>query len=83
MKAVTKRLNEICRTYHQTIPLNDLLDAVRPVGEPVDVDGTPWAGLLCGRDGRTSIELKGSRRWLHVQWFKFDTGRYEVNAYVS
>jgi hypothetical protein len=82
-------LAAISRRYYDAIPLDALLDAARIVGEPVQEDGTPWSGLLCGRTGRASIELAGSKAALQLQWYRMGAvvngtaARYEVNAYIS
>jgi hypothetical protein len=38
--------------------------------------------ILCGREGRIH-EAVGHNRWLALTWYKMDSGRYEVVAYVS
>jgi len=81
--AANNQLHTIGRTYYRAIPLSEIFQAARLVGEPVQEDGTPWSGLLCGREGRAEIELNGSRLWLHLQWYRLESGNYEVNAYVS
>jgi len=66
---------------------------------PLQEDNTPWDGFLLGRQGRTSIALapKSSEvndgaltfytpfvnASLVITWYKMQTGRYEVVAYVS
>jgi len=54
----------------------------------VQEDGTPWSGILCGDDGNTSIELKIDDKlidnaMLILQWHKMESGRYEINTYIS
>jgi hypothetical protein len=39
-------------------------------------------GIYCGRDGGINEQV-GDRTWLRLIWHKFDTGRYEVVAYIS
>jgi hypothetical protein len=82
---VNAQLADLSRIYHNAIPLNVIFDVCRAQSfEPVQEDGTPWAGLLCGREGRADIELTNTRKWLHLQWFKMEhTGRYEINAYIA
>lgn len=77
------RLYQLCQNRFSVIPLNDILDAAKEVGVPVQEDGTPWSGILCGRGGRASIQLQGARRWLQLQWYKLESGNYEVNAYIA
>lgn len=83
-QAVGNSLREISGQYHAGIPIGKILDSVRSQGfEPVQEDGTPWEGMLTGAEGRASIDLKGSKKALHVQWYKMPSGKYEVNAYLN
>ena len=82
-QSVGNALRTISAEYHHAIPIGKILDAARSQGfEPLQEDGTPWEGMLTGADGRTSIDLKGSKKALHVQWHKMPSGKYEVNAYM-
>ncbi len=83
-KAANDQLHALCTAgYYDAIPLSAMFDAARNVGEPVQEDGEPWAGFLCGREGRASIDLRDSKLCLQVQWYAMPSGRFEVNAYVS
>lgn len=81
--AANAALAILCRAYYDAIPLDALFAVARMVGEPVQEDGTPWSGLLCGREGRAQFELATSRHCLNLQWYKMESGRFEVNAYIS
>jgi hypothetical protein len=88
VKTVNAYLADVVgRKYWQHIPLDDIFAKLRENGlEPVQEDGTPWSGMLLGRDGRTNIELTtdGPKRFLSLSYHKMDvTGNYEVTAYVS
>jgi hypothetical protein len=93
-------LNEIGRKFHDAIPLDDIFRAIAPGGlQPVDEDGEPWQGILCGQTGSAKFELlewvvahtsfgasRQPRRCdfvLVLDWWRHDTGRYEVNCYLS
>lgn len=78
------------------IPLTDIDDILRSEGYLlVQEDGTKWAGILTGRDGKAKIDIgllstedengiyEMVNSLLFLTWHKFDTGRWEVIAYVS
>lgn len=79
------------------IPLGDMDMALRRYGYLlVNEDGTPWGGFLTGREGRAKFDIgvlgtqddnqihqMVDNAMLVLTWYKFDTGRYEVVAYVS
>lgn len=70
-------LSEMFATFTDGVPLDRVNDALRAKGfdqlEPM---------LLCGREGRLH-EAVGRNRWLSLTWYKMESGRYEVIAYVS
>jgi hypothetical protein len=70
--------------YFDAIPLSDIFDVIRRhSGEPVQEDGTPWSGFLCGTEGTAIIGISGFRSCLRIDWYKMPSGRYEVVVYVS
>lgn len=84
LRKLQSELVEISRSYYEHIPLGAMLVACEDAGlKPVDEDGSPWEGFLCGHEGRASIALEGSRKALQIQWYRMESGRFEVNAYVS
>lgn len=63
--------------YWVSVPLDRVNDALRCTGfDQLD------AMLLCGAEGRLH-ENVGRNRWLALTWYKMESGRYEVVAYVS
>ena len=78
-------------SYHPEVPLNEIFECVNAqYGTPVQEDGTPWQGMLCGAQGQTTIPVvwvDGSKpMYLHLLWYKMDTRtgyRYEIVAYIS
>lgn len=81
LKHDTKRANEVLhkmgRVYHDSVPLADVSELLRWNGfEPLE------DMLLCGREGSLH-ENVGRNRWLSLTWYKMESGRYEVVAYVS
>jgi hypothetical protein len=85
LRKAQSTLAALSSQYHGAIPLDAMFDACRAAGlNPVQEDGTPWAGVLCGREGRATIALADSRKCLQLSWHKMEvTGRYEVTAYIS
>ena len=58
--------------------------ALTEIDEALTVNGfnTLEPAIYCGRDGSVHEQV-GERTWLVMQWHKMETGKYEVNAYVS
>jgi len=66
------------------IPLVALYDACEQAGFALDPDETQC--LICGRDSQAKWKLfrNGKHdRFLCLSWYRFDSGRYELVAYVS
>lgn len=81
---INKSLSVLNRVYHEAIPMGDIFEVIRRFdGEPMDEDGSKWSGILCGDEGTARIAISGLRCTLMVQWFRMQSGRYELNAYVS
>ena len=70
-------LHEMGRASHDGVPLDRVNDALRARGFD---ELAPM--ILCGREGRLH-EAVGRNRWLALSWYKMESGRYEVLAYVS
>ena len=87
--SINKFLYKLCKTYHNSIPLGEIDDILKENGcYLVQEDGTPWSGFLCGRNSRTTFTLHNLYNQeidnvVALSWYKFDTGRYEINAYIS
>lgn len=60
-RQANEQLYGLCRVYHKRIPLTAIFGIARLVGEPIQEDGMPWSGILCGREGRASIDLQDSK----------------------
>ena len=83
-------LHSLGSQFHASIPLGDIFEKLQSIGyNPIQEDGTPWSGLLCGADGRALIALEDStgkpcKFDLVLSWHRFETtGRYELTAYIS
>ena len=70
-------LHELGRASQVSIPLDRIDEVLTACG----FDSLK-PRILCGRDGSIH-EPVGRNRWLALQWHKHESGRYEVNAYVS
>lgn len=79
----------ITKDYHFEIPLDCLFEVLRREGiNPVQEDGSPWSGFLCGEDGRAYFDLQGQDGRsldyvLVVTWHRMESGRWETVAYLS
>lgn len=88
-KAIGKYLAEVGKSYHGSIPLTQMIDKLASHGyHAVQEDGTAWSGMLTGRDGRTTIDLRNASNGkvdngLAIQWHKMDSGKWEVNSYLT
>jgi hypothetical protein len=77
--------------YHKSVPLEGVFNVLKSNGLiPIQEDKTEWAGLLCGAEGNTNINLKCSNCNLEISnsmlvlsWYKMTSGNFEVNAYIS
>jgi hypothetical protein len=78
----TRRVNNalhglVSNRYFESVPL-DTVNALLQTYGFKELEPT----LLCGREGRLH-EAVGNNRWLCLTWYKMESGRYEVDAYVS
>ena len=92
---VNKALAPVGKNFHETIPLTDIFKVCTDNGlQSVQEDGTPWSGILCGDDGRTTFDLVAIDRMLLetkpvdnavlvLEWHRMPSGRYEINTYLS
>jgi hypothetical protein len=81
---VNKALQGFCRHYFDGLPIGDLAAICQAQGVTLlDSDG-----VYCGGDGHCTFELDFAgatvqNALLVLDWHKMESGRYEVNAYVS
>jgi hypothetical protein len=65
------------------IPLDDFNNILAPVGLKIE------ECILCGRTGNANLNLftlqgeECKNSVLALSWFRYDTGRYDVTAYLS
>lgn len=77
MRGVNDALYGLGRTYHDSVSLDTVNELLTHYG----FDRLE-SMLLCGREGRLH-ENVGRDKWLALSWYKMESGRYEVVAYVS
>ena len=93
MKTLIKKLNDafylMGRVYHKEIPLEHILKLVKGARLiPIQEDGTPWEGFLCGSTGKACIELMRNdtkeilKKCLQLSWYRNASGNFEIIAYI-
>jgi len=84
----------INKEYHYSIPIGTIFEQLEKVRIiPLQEDNTPWVGMLLGREGKAVLNLAYQgpegvynpvkNSMLVITWYKHETGRYEVNTYLS
>ena len=63
--------------YHPHIPLADIDAILTRHGFTATAEA-----VYCGREGR-SAEQVGRSTYLSLSWYRMDSGRYEIVAYLS
>jgi hypothetical protein len=80
-KHATKKVNEalykIGLKYWDYIPVYEIDSALVENG----FDATE-AAIYCGSGGKVD-EYVGGNKYLHLNWHKMESGRYEIVAYVN
>lgn len=96
-KKVAKDLHEISIRKHDHVPMTNICKVLEDHGLIVlQEDGTEFEGFVCGAEGNAFLNLgsfgKSDDRGIYpelnnmlvLSWYRFEeTGRYEVNAYIS
>lgn len=88
--------SQVSSRLHEQVPLSLIFDVLERRGlVALQEDGTPWSGMLLGADGRVQLPLAERRdgeehrpkpftnATLLITWYRFETGRYEVSAFVT
>ena len=83
-RTVQKGLKEISSKYWEGIPMLEISDLLKANGAMlIQEDGTEWSGILCGSASVVDIKVKGIKtNGLSLGWYKMQSGRYEINAYL-
>jgi hypothetical protein len=89
-KPINKGLYEISRVYWNIIPFGEIDKVFREHGfKLIQEDGTDWEGFFLGEKGRATISiatLEGEEIHQHsliLEWYKMQSGRWEINTYLS
>ena len=64
--------------YHDAVPVKAVSEAVEKHG----FSGKALDGIYTGKEGRASSRI-GPRTFMHMQWYKMPSGKYEVNGYTA
>jgi hypothetical protein len=89
-KQVNRKLYDLCQVKYDSIPM-DTIQSILSESNLVMVqeDNTVWSGILCGDNESCYIDIS-DKGFNHVdnsvvclQWYKFTSGRYEINCYIS
>lgn len=82
---INRELGKSIDTYHEEIPLDEIFDIVKSHGHTVvDKAGDEWSGILCGEIGQMNARIIGQYEYyLHLSWYKMQSGRWEITVYVS
>ncbi len=63
--------------YHDSIPVYDVDVILAQYGY-----NTLEPAIYCGREGQIHEQVD-ARTWLTMTWYKMESGRYEIVAYLS
>lgn len=77
VKQANDALYQLGRTYHDGVPLREV-DVILSRADLNPLEEM----ILCGREGRLH-EPVGFGYWLALTWYKMESGRYEIVAYLS
>ena len=75
--------------FHSVIPVSELDRILRANGmKLVQEDGTDFEGFFCGEHSRATIDIAFEdgtecESVLVLEWCKMESGRYEINTYLS
>lgn len=80
-KKLNNRIADAVKGMKDAIPMADLSSILATEGITME------ECLLCGREGKANIDLYHGQEtvngWLCLTWYKHDTGRYDLTAYLS
>ncbi len=88
-KMINSELVMLCKTYHDQIPLTEIFDILKKNNIiAIQEDGTPFEGFLMGNNSSTTIDLtidgkNVNNSILSLSWYKMESGRFEINTYLS
>lgn len=77
MAAVNRKLHTLGQRYHKGLPLAEVSAMLTEEGFSGMSDG-----VYCGSEGRVHEQV-GPHTWLALSWYRMESGRYEIVAYLS
>lgn len=73
---INRALDALCKNYFDSIPVKEI-QAILETYELKMEDG-----IYCGREGESNEPI-GNGCWLRMTWYKLQSNRFEIVAYVS
>jgi len=81
-KNIATAMNTICQNYYPHIPLKEIETALAKCGVEMEKNF-----MLTGHEGKADIELRLREKELpfalHLSWYRMQSGRFEINAYLT
>ena len=75
-------LHGLARQYHQTLPVREMDEKLASLGIEMEKDF-----ILTGYEGKATFDLRMDGQpapgMLVFTWYRMESGRFEINAYVS
>lgn len=77
---VNEALHQLGMEYHDTLSYSlSAIDRTLAANNFKEIESHP---IFSGQGGALHQEV-GEGKWLTVSWYRFESGRYEVTAYVN
>lgn len=73
---VNRQLDSLCKNYFPSIPISDIQTILDQFELKIE------DGIYCGATGE-SHEPIGNGCWLRLSWYRMESGKYEIVAYIS
>lgn len=88
LKALGQRFNSkliaLSAPFYENLPLQEVLAIVN--SDPEFVPAVTFFPTLqrnvVGNSGQTTVQL-APEVWFHLSWYRFETGTFEINSYVT
>jgi hypothetical protein len=75
-------LHTLGKTYHDGLPIPEISEILAKHG--MSAEGL--SGIYCGEQGSTNAQVGTINRrslYLHLNWYKMPSGRFEIVAYIN
>ena len=78
-RRINEKLADFTRNrYFDGLPISALCAMLEAEG----FDAENLMGIYCGATGKVHEQV-GPRTWFRMDWYRMESGRYEVTAYLS